>query len=130
LAVALAAPEAELTLVRIDAASPFQLQTVARFINGEEFTSESLEQRSEELVADAKRLAEQHEELLRERRAVLDSFQQDEKMAQRRAAYFQKQADFDREEGELHRRQERYLKLVQDLKNLAGIRVVSCSLVW
>ncbi|MCI0464119.1 MAG: hypothetical protein L0Z62_44870, partial [Gemmataceae bacterium] len=130
LAIALAAPEAELTLIRIDPASPFQLETVARFINRENYYSESLEQRSEELVADARRLAQQREELLAERRAVLDSFKQDEKAAERRAAYFQKQAEFDREETELHRRQERFLKLLEDLKGLAGIRVVSCALVW
>src|SRR5439155_19502493 len=30
----------------------------------------------------------------------------------------------------LHRRQERYLRLQQDLKRLAGIRVVTSTLVW
>lgn len=130
LALALAAPEADLTLIRIDPAAPFQLQTVARAINCENAYSESLELRRDELVAEAERLEQRRQELLLERKAVLDSFKQDEKSVERRAAYFQKQEEFDREETAFRRRQERYLKLVQDLNGLAGIRVVSCALVW
>jgi hypothetical protein len=130
LAAALAAPEAELTLVRIDPAAPYQLQSVARALNCDDFYSVGLQQRRDELAADAERQRVLREELLAERRAVLDTFKQDEQAVQRREAYFKRQAEFERAEAELYRRQERYLSLLTALSGLKGVQVVSCALVW
>src|SRR5439155_7156160 len=85
---------------------------------------------SEELADESRRLGQQHEQLLQERRQVLDNFGQDEATLKRRDAYFKAQADFDRQRQAHDRRQQRYLDLVRDLGFLKGIQVVSCSLVW
>lgn len=129
-AAALAAPEAELTLVRIDPAAPYMLETVARYINGESFRSISLEDRNTELTADLERLAREREALLQERQVVLNNFAQDEATTKRRAAYFKRQAEYDQEEAAYRQRQARYLKLLRDLESLKGVRVVACPLVW
>jgi hypothetical protein len=47
LALALAAPAADLTLVRIDPEAPYQLQDVARYISGDPVRSDRLDLRSE-----------------------------------------------------------------------------------
>jgi hypothetical protein len=130
LALALAAPAAELTLVRIDPEAPYQLLAVARYINGEPVRSDCLDQRSEELAEDSNRLQQRRAQLLEERRTVLDNFRQDEAMVKRRETYFKNQAEFDRQEQEHERRQQRYLDLVRNLMALKAIRVVACSLIW
>ena len=53
LAFALAAPDAELTLIRIDPAAAYMLLDVARYVRGEAFRSEAIRVRREELEADA-----------------------------------------------------------------------------
>jgi hypothetical protein len=130
LAAALAAPAAELTLIRIDPEAPYQLFAVARYISGEPVRSDCLDRRSEELAQDSNRLEQRRVQLLAERRSVLDNFSQAEAMVKRRAAYFKNQAEFDRQEQEHERRQQRFLDLVRDLVSLKGTPVVACSLVW
>jgi hypothetical protein len=130
LAMALAAPAADLTLVRIDEEAPYQLQTVARYIRGEPVRSDCLDRRSDELADEDRRLEERRRQLLGERRAVLDNFRQDEATVKRREAYFKSQAEFDRQRQEIGRRQQRFLDLVRDLGALKGIPVVACSLLW
>jgi hypothetical protein len=130
LALALAAPQVDLTLIRIDPETLFQLQEVARYINGERFRSDSLELRREELSGDRDRLEREREQLLAERKLVLDNFGQGKAAVERRQAYFKKQAEFDQREEDITRREERYLKLVGDLRGLKGIGIVACALVW
>ncbi|HLJ96712.1 MAG TPA: hypothetical protein VKU02_26300 [Gemmataceae bacterium] len=130
LAVAVAAPAAEFTLVRIDSEAPYQLQEVARSISGEPVRSDCLDLRSEELAAESSRLQQRQEQLLEQRRQVLDNFGQDEATVKRRQAYFQQQAEFDRQMQEHGRRLQRYLDLMRDLRALKGVQVVACSLVW
>jgi hypothetical protein len=130
LALALAAPTAQLTLVRIDPEALYQLQAVARYIQGEPVRSDCLDQRSDELTAEAIRLQQRREQLLEERRQVLENFRQDEASVKRREAYFKNQAELDRQEQEHQRRQQRFLDLMRELSNLKGIRVVACTLVW
>jgi hypothetical protein len=130
LAMALAAPEADLTLIRVDPEAPYQLQAVAQYINGDAVRSNSLEARSDELTAEAERLQLQREQLVAERKQVLESFGEDEASIQRREAYFKKEAELAKEEKSLAQRQQRFSSLVRDLRNLKGIRVVACGLVW
>lgn len=130
LAMAVAAPAAELTLIRIDAEAPYQLQAVARYISGEPVRSDCLDQLGDELAEEAIRIQQRHEQLLDERRQVLDNFGQDAATVKRREAYFKNQAEFDRQVQEHQRRQQRFLDLVRDLKALKGIQVAVCSLVW
>jgi hypothetical protein len=125
-----AAPEAELTLVRIDAAAPYMLQTVARAINGEEANSVGIEQRLHDLDADREALAGRREKLLEERRAVLDDLRDDPELVKRRAAYRTAQAQFDRDERAYNQRMRSLLKFQRELRALRGIRVVASTLVW
>src|SRR5262249_1380538 len=107
LALTLAAPRAEVTLIRIDPETPFQLQEVARFINGERFRSDSLELRRQEVINERDRLDRVREQLLQERKRVLDNFGQDKASVERRAAYFNRQTEQDQQEEDLKGREQR-----------------------
>jgi hypothetical protein len=130
LAAALAAPDAEFTLIRVDREAPYQLEEVARYINGETVRSDTLERHRQELVADTAELERQRDALLRERRAVLDSFSQGQAAVERREAYFKRQAELDNQDRELRRKERRFLRLQQDLRGFKGIQVVASALVW
>jgi hypothetical protein len=130
LSIARFAPKAEFTLLRIDPDAPFQLLEAARFIQGDDFLPDSLLIRANELTAEQDLLRKKQAALLTERAAVLDTFAIDKKTLDRREAYFKAQAAFDEEEKQADHRQRRYLKLLQDLKNLHGIRLVVNDLVW
>jgi hypothetical protein len=128
--MARAVPDAELTLVRVDRRAPYQLEAVASYINGDAVRSECLMKRREELSAENERVQRIREKLLEDRKAILDKFGQDTRTAAEREAYFDKQRQIDKEEQELQRREERFLKLETDLRGLKGIQVVACPLVW
>jgi hypothetical protein len=130
LALALAAPEAELTLIRVDPEAPYQLLAAARYISGEPGRSDSLEERNDELASDALHLQTRREELVEERKQVLENFGQDEASVKRREALFKQEAEQARAEQDLARRQRRFTRLVEDLRGLKGIRVVACGLIW
>ncbi len=130
LAVALAAPEAELVLLRVVNTAPAQLDTLARYINGQGATSPALNYRSDELKHDEASLRSQREALRKERQAVLDDYGQDDAARQRRQDYDKRQAEFDARDAALRRRKERYTNLLRDLASLRAIPVVVSSLVW
>jgi len=130
LVVALTARDADLTLIRVDPAAPHQLAAVVRLVNGENFISDSLHQRNEDLRADADALRSLRVELLKERNEVLADFSQTEKAIQRREAYFKKQAEWDEKQKALNAREQRYVDLLASEKELKFIEVVSCALNW
>jgi hypothetical protein len=130
LAAALAAPKAQFVLVRVDPEAPYQLYEVARYLTGEPVYSLSLEQRNTELSVMSERLTRQRQELLQERRAVLENFAATEEAQKRRRAHFERETRVTGEERELQQRQQRYLDLIRNLRRLRGIPVVACSLVW
>jgi hypothetical protein len=126
-----AAPEAELTLVRIDGAAPYMLRTIAQYINGENVRTVAMEARVREMEAAQTSLNVQHDALVEERRRALDDFRlEDEEPVKRRKDYAAHLAAFNRAEANLRARQRRYLRLLVALKALKGVRVVACSLVW
>jgi hypothetical protein len=125
-----AAPEAELTLIRIAAAAPYMLETIARAINGETVRTVAMEARYAEMETDRLSLEARRDDLVEERRRALDDFRDDEEVVKRRKDYLAKQAAFDKEEQDYRARLRRYLKLTRDLKALKGIRIVASSLVW
>jgi hypothetical protein len=130
LALALAAPEADLTLIRIDPAAPYQILSAARLISGEPFRSEGIKQREEELAFETSQLRKRRERLLQERKEVLDNFGQEEDIVQKRNEYFKKQAELDADERSHQRRLERFTNLFHEQRSLKGIQIVSCSLAW
>jgi hypothetical protein len=75
-AAALAAPEAEIVLIRIDVLAPYHLDDVVRYVQGGRF-SNTIEQRHGELIARAALLQVRREELLEERRVILNDFTDD-----------------------------------------------------
>jgi hypothetical protein len=130
LAVALAAPDAELTLIRVDRSAPYQVLAVARHIRGEAPRSYCLERRSTEFVAEEHRLEAERDKLAEERRAILEDFSQDEASVKRREAHQKKLESLESEEGALRQRQRRYVTLLRDLAGLRGISVVCSGLNW
>jgi hypothetical protein len=130
LALALAGSGVDLVLVRIDPGSPYQLQEVARYINGEKYKSENIARRLDELETDENALRKRRAALKEERRLVLDNFGQEEEDIKRRKAYFEKEKAYQRDELALKERRLRYLALHKELAELKGMQIVSCSLVW
>lgn len=130
LAVALAAPEADMTLVRVDPASPHQLQAVARYIHGENYRSESYEERYGEIEEQRVTLSKARDQLLIERRFALNLFGEDKESREKRELYFKKQAAHDAEEKAFFKLVERYEKLRTDYQSLKDTQVVTSALVW
>jgi hypothetical protein len=125
-----AAPEADLVLIRVDPAAPYMVEGVARAINGEPYRSLNLDHRVEEIEADKVVLQQRQDELLKERRQVLEDFGQEGESVKRREAYRQRQAEFDRDLKAHQQRVDRYLAHLQDMRDLKKVRVVTTGLVW
>jgi hypothetical protein len=130
LAAMQAAPEAELVLVRVDPAAPYQLQEAARYINGETFFAPSLEQRASELAATRESLNLRRQQVLNERQTLLDSNLPFEEFQEKWAAHRKKAEALEKEEKATDQRAHRLLNLLDDLRSLKGVRVVASSLNW
>ncbi len=130
LAVALAAPEAEITLVRVDSAAPYMVQEAARNMAGPVGPSLSLAQRSQELRDDTELVGLRWDQINAERRVILETFGQDERSVKRRLEFFQREEQLRKHEAALDERRVRYLNLRRDLQALRGTHVVVSNLVW
>jgi hypothetical protein len=125
-----AAPEADVTLLRVDPAAPYMLELIARAINGEPYRTIGLDDRASELQSDANLLDARRDDLLEERRVALSDLREDEEPRKRREAYFKRQAEFDRDDRAYRDRVARYTEHLRAVRALKGIRVVANSLVW
>ncbi len=130
LALALVAPEVELVLVRVAPSAPYQIAEVLGYLDGRGLPSPALERRAGELQQDLEGLRLRREELLEERREILNNFNQDEAAVKRREAYLRAEADLKAQEAAVQQRQGRYYRLLEGLQSLKGVRVVSCGLTW
>lgn len=132
--LSLAAPDVNLTLIRVDPTCPYQVVHAARLIRGDVIRSDTLAQRDEELTFEKARLRSRREDLRLERKAVVDDFRQDEELdreiVDRRKAYFKKLAELEADEQAYQQKLERFIKANEDQRALKGIKVVACSLVW
>ncbi len=124
-----AAPEADVTLVRVDDRSPYMLQTVAEAINRGVVRNVALDQRSSEL-REERELLDRRAEDLREERARIFGMSSDEESGKRLEAYRKKQAAFDKDEAAHNKRRDRYFRLLEGLLKLKGVRLVASTLVW
>ncbi len=124
------APAMELTLVRIDAAAPYQLETLARSINGSSPGSLGLPRRLAELRNERRLLDRESEALAEARRRVLENPKDDEPGRQAMAAYRKKLEAFEREEQEYAERRNRYFDLLGAMQGLRGTRLVALALAW
>lgn len=160
LTIARLAPEINLTLIRIDPASPYMLEAAARAINGDPVASINLETRLSEIQQDQYLLDKRRDQLAEERRLVLNSFATPDETQQRlrkqaedqnltpeqveklpgfdklperdRTAilYSVRQRLYDRDVRAFHQRLARYLQYQKDLLSLRAIRVVASALSW
>jgi hypothetical protein len=131
LAVHKTAPEAELTLIRIDGAAPYMLQTVASAINGGSTRSLlALDDRLEELDRTKRLLNARQDKLILERKVVLESVGDDDESRKRLKEYEDRQKQYDSDLAEYRNRVKRYLDLDRDLRGLKGVRIVTSGLVW
>jgi hypothetical protein len=132
LAAATAAPNVELTLIRVDPASPYQLYEVARTINGDAVHSENLDARYQHLADVHKDLEERQEMLLLEKKLAFKSVagEEEDRARKRRDDYRKKEAAYLQDEKDYQAALQRYLQLRRDLASLKGIPIVASSLVW
>jgi hypothetical protein len=155
-----AAPEAELTLVRIDPAAPYMLYQVARAIHGDNPLSLNLENRAADIDSQRRGLNARRDILLEERKLAaeifeersdvekqllaqaekerltpeavqkLKAFEQMPREAIPRLLYEVAQMVFNRDEAAQTARVRRYLDHLKAVEQLRGIRVVTSALVW
>jgi hypothetical protein len=127
-AVASAAPEADIVLIRVDPTTPYMLQTVTKAAAGELATSLALATRESQLDEDRSRLDLRRQELLDERRQVFEDLSAEGEPLKRRQDYQKKQAAFDQDEKDFQARLRRYITLQTALLNLKGVRIVASAL--
>ena len=125
-----ASPAADLTLICVDPEAPYQLETIARAIYGDRLRSIMLDQRREDILRLREELDLKQTELNAERRRVFEDFGIEGEALQNRRNYFKKQADHDCDETSYRAALTRYLRLMDDLRELKGVRLVLTGLVW
>jgi hypothetical protein len=125
-----AAPDAELTLVRVDPSAFFQLLTIARLVRGDPGYSDALQSRIVELsfAADDHRI--RYREAVDEYRQAFANLSDEERPRQRRENARKALEALQVEEKELTTRIERSTAMQRASRSLAGAQVVVNSLVW
>ena len=142
-AAALAAPDAEIVLIRVETLDPYHLAEVARYVQGGRY-SNTVELRHGELQARSGQLQARRAVLLEERKAILDNFTDETDLKD----YLDFLGPFfdwlysDREwhrarmkvhenlEEEQSRREERLRQHLNAIRSLDGIPIVVNSLSW
>lgn len=130
LAAKLAAPEAELVLVRVDPAAMYQLYVVSRYIHGDATRSDALASRFRELSSDGDQLRHQRNLLTEERKALQAVFDQDEQYVQKRKSLDERTAALAVEERKLLERLNRFYAIETALVDLRKVNIVVCPLSW
>jgi hypothetical protein len=142
-AAAVAAPEAELVLIRIDGTDHFQIAEVARYLRGG-VTSVTLDRRLDELRLEASLLVMQRNQLLKERQAIAENFADETELYidfgflgpvygwlfSERDWQNQRMAAQERRERDHAERERRYWKLLDDIQGLKGIPLVVLPFGW
>jgi hypothetical protein len=130
LAVRVASPEAEVVLVRVDPAAMYQLLTVARYIHGDTFRPESLDNRNRELLAENDALRVDRAKLTADRQAALNNFAEDEAAVKQRQDVEVLSTALARREQEFNDRLTRFYALEAGLADLRRVSLVVCPLAW
>jgi hypothetical protein len=130
MALGLAAPEADLLLIRIDPAAPHQLLAIARHINGNPLRNQSMLQRRDDLNAGWDAIQDRWKALLMERRELLEKFDPTEKGIDDREQLFRKVRELKDDEAVYTARLARFLQHQRDLQDLAKLQVVVNTLLW
>ncbi len=144
LAATLAVPQVSLVLVRIDGSSPYELDELARYFRGGSLLSPYIDRRRDELVTARAELNLLRFHVLFERRLILESFTDERDLEKdfgflgpvygwvfsQRTWIRDQVAYVDKLEKALTQRNRRFFDLVEDIRSLAGITLVSNPLVW
>ena len=130
MAVRVAAPLADLYLVRAGADAPYQVINVARTVRGEQFQTEGLITRRQEIEAESNALALRRRDARAEYARAFEDFSDDEAARRRRVAAQQALRQLDREEAAVFARQLRVEELERNLARVAGAQVVLSQLQW
>ncbi len=130
LAVRLAAPDADIVLVRIAPDAPYQLVTVFRYTLKDFFQPQSFRVRRDELEGDA--IIVRADRLLAndQYRRAFDDFDDDEAARERKRNAKAAIAAVELKEVALTARANRLLKLESDLLTLGGIKVILNTVGW
>jgi hypothetical protein len=129
-AVRLAAPDAELVLIRVDPAAMYQLLIAARYMHGDGTRPESLVVRNRELLDDNNFLRVERTKVTEERRAIQNDFNQDEEAVKRRVAVEARTVALAQQEQAFNERLARFFALEEALAELRKINIVVCPLAW
>ncbi len=143
-AASLAAPEAEIVLVRIADDDPTMLKTFFEYASGRILMSEYLSRQSSTFEEEANALNLRAQALKIERRLVLNTFKDEEELKKRyyylknirpwvftpREWYFHRQKVYDRDEAIYKKKVASFYKQLADVKKLRGLDIISSSLVW
>src|SRR5262249_45096379 len=130
LAVAKAAPNAGIVLVRVDPGAPYLVLDAIRTIDGEKFLSTSLDHRAAELVEQDRQLNERREKLLMERRVLLEANLPNEEFQPLWDEYKKRQDAFTADESAFDQRAHRFLNLRDAINRLKGVRAIVSGLDW
>lgn len=130
LAVRLAAPAAELLLVRVPADAPYQLVNIARAIRGDEFRSEGIVARRQEIETDFESLRQRRNAATDEYRRAFESFEDTPEARQRRLDAQKALAALDVEDRNLLGRLNRVEALERDIRGLRGADIIVSQLLW
>jgi hypothetical protein len=144
LAAALAAPDAQLVLVRTEAMAAYQIEEILRYFRGDATSSPSIDRRRDELVKARAELALLRSQVLFERRIVLDSYIDEVELDHdfgflgpvygwvfSPRQWVRDQVVYvDRQEKILTERHRRFFALVEYMRSLQGITLVANPLLW
>jgi hypothetical protein len=129
-AVALAAPDADIVLVRVHPAAMFQLLTVARAARGEDTYSDAMVTRLNELSVQTEEVRTRKALVAEEYSRAFANLADDEPARQRREQARQALDQLLAREQELIARVNRFTALRQALAALRGTRVLVNTLTW
>lgn len=130
LAVRMAAPEADIVLVRVANDAPYQILTAYRYMLGDLQQPLSFVVRREEIDLDAATIRTERLNANAQYRKAFDNFDDDEESRQAKRLAKTAIAEIERKEKLLTARIGRLLKLEQDLVALKGATVILNTLGW
>ncbi|MCS7047281.1 MAG: hypothetical protein NZO58_13060, partial [Gemmataceae bacterium] len=142
-AAAVAAPQAEFVLIRVPTDDPYLLAQVRNYLRGAA-VSTSLERRLDDLRLRGAILDARRQQLVQERRAILQNFRDEEEerhefgflgpvygwVFSERQWHRQRMAHHESLERDLADRERRYWKLIEQIYGLKGINLVVCPRGW
>jgi hypothetical protein len=142
-AAALAAPQAQLVLIRIDALAPYQFREVVRYVQGGNY-SPTIQVRRDELTIARARLAAERAILTKERERILNNFDDESELRlhygfwgpvfgwiySERQWHHERMVYHAKLEEALAERQRHLERFLGSVDSLQGIQILASPIVW